>query len=83
MRARNSMIAELEDAIKSGSAGLKWPTVSAILRNRFAHHTIPDHELDRSKADYVTLHKQTYSQANALRSLRFWQVREGGTNVAC
>ena len=78
MHARNSMIAELEDAIKSGSAGLKWPTVSAILRNRFAPHTIPDHELDRSKADYLSP-----SQANALRLLRFWQVRVGGTNEAC
>jgi hypothetical protein len=72
------MIAELEDAIKSGSAGLKWPTVSAILRSRFAHHTIPDHELDRSKADYLTL-----SQATALGSPRFWQVRVGGTIGAC
>jgi uncharacterized protein (DUF2336 family) len=60
------------------AAGLKWPTVSAILKNRFAHHTIPDHELAQAKADYLTL-----SQANALRSLRFWQVRVGGTNEAC
>src|ERR1700704_1138206 len=49
------------------AAGLKWPTVSAILRNRFAHHKIPDQELAQAKADYLTL-----TQANALRTLRLW-----------
>ena len=52
------------------AAGLKWPTVSAILKNRFAHHSMPDHELARAKGDYLML-----SRATAERTLRFWQVR--------
>jgi uncharacterized protein (DUF2336 family) len=52
------------------AAGIKWRTVNAILQNRFAHHTVPDHELAQAKANYLTL-----SQANAVRTLRFWQVR--------
>jgi uncharacterized protein (DUF2336 family) len=52
------------------AAGLKWPTVIAILRNRFTHHSVPDEELASARADYLTL-----SQANAQRTLRFWQVR--------
>ncbi len=52
------------------AAGLKWLTVSAILKNRFGYHLIPDHELNQAKTDYLRL-----SQANALRTLRFWQVR--------
>jgi len=54
------------------AAGLKWPTVTAILKNRFAHHLIPDHELAQARGDYLTL-----SQASAQRTLRFWQVRTG------
>ena len=56
------------------AAGLKWPTVSAILKSRFARHCIPDHELAQAKADFISL-----SQASAQRTLRFWQVREGAT----
>jgi hypothetical protein len=52
------------------AAGIKWPTVNAILQNRFAHHTVPDDDLAQAKANYLTL-----SQANAVRTLRFWQVR--------
>lgn len=63
--------------IASKSAGLKWPTVSAILKNRIAYHTIPDHELAQAKADYLML-----SQATALRTLRFWQVRVQSTKAA-
>ena len=59
------------------AAGLKWPTVSAILKNRFAHHSIPDHEVAQAKTDYLML-----SQANALRTLRFWQVRVASTKEA-
>ena len=51
--------------------GLKWSTVSMILRSRFAYHSIPDHELAQAKADYLTL-----SQISAQRTVRFWQVRE-------
>jgi uncharacterized protein (DUF2336 family) len=57
-------------------AGLKWPTVSTILKNRFAHHLISDHEIAQAKADYLTL-----SHATALRTLRFWQVRMVGAEV--
>jgi uncharacterized protein (DUF2336 family) len=51
------------------AAGLKWPTVSAILRARFAHHTISDADLALAKEDYLRL-----SQPSAQRVLRFWQV---------
>jgi uncharacterized protein (DUF2336 family) len=54
------------------AAGLKWPTVTAILQNRFAHHAVPEHELTHARADYLSL-----SQASAQRTLRFWQVRAG------
>ena len=52
------------------AAGIKWPTVAAILTNRFAHHEIAGHELAQAKTDYLLL-----SQASAQRTLRFWQVR--------
>jgi hypothetical protein len=54
------------------AAGLTWPTVTAILKNRLARHLISDDELARAKNDYFTL-----SQASAQRTLRFWQVRTG------
>jgi uncharacterized protein (DUF2336 family) len=56
------------------AAGLKWPTVAAILRNRFTPHLISDHELDQARVDYLVL-----LQASAQRTLRFWQVRTGTT----
>jgi uncharacterized protein (DUF2336 family) len=52
------------------AAGLKWPTVTTILRNRFAHHSVSDDELAHARADYLSL-----SQASAQRTLRFWLVR--------
>jgi Uncharacterised protein conserved in bacteria (DUF2336) len=52
------------------AAGLKWPTVSAILCGRFAHHTKSDADLAQAKEDYLKL-----SQASAQRVLRFWEVR--------
>jgi hypothetical protein len=52
------------------AAGLKWPTVMAILRNRFAHHTMSDADLALAKEEYLGL-----SQASAQRVLRFWEVR--------
>jgi uncharacterized protein (DUF2336 family) len=54
------------------AAGLTWPTVSAILKNRLARHLISDDELARANNDYLTL-----SQPSAQRTLRFWQVRTG------
>jgi uncharacterized protein (DUF2336 family) len=52
------------------AAELKWPTASAILRNRFPDHPASDEELAAAKTDYLTL-----SQASAQRTLRFWQIR--------
>jgi uncharacterized protein (DUF2336 family) len=52
------------------AAGLKWPTVSVILCNRFAHHTMSEADLAQAKVDFLKL-----SQPNAQRVLRFWQVR--------
>ncbi len=54
------------------AAGLKWATVSEILKTRFAYHCIPDDELAQAKADFLRL-----SQVSAERTLRFWQIREG------
>ena len=54
------------------AAGLKWTTVSTILRVRFAHHSIPDQELTQAKVDYLSL-----SRTSAQRTLRFWHVRDG------
>ena len=51
------------------AAGLKWPTVAAILRARFSHHNISEADLAQAKDDYLRL-----SQASAQRVLRFWQV---------
>jgi uncharacterized protein (DUF2336 family) len=59
------------------AAGLKWPTVSAILCSRFAHHTMSDADLAQAKEDYLRL-----SQTSAQRLLRFWQVRTITTKEA-
>ncbi len=59
------------------AAGLKWPTVSVILCNRFAHHTMSDADLALAKADFLRL-----SQASAQRTLRFWQVRGAAAKEA-
>jgi uncharacterized protein (DUF2336 family) len=59
------------------AAGLKWPTVSAMLKHRFAHHAMSDQALAQAKAEYLTL-----SHASALRILRFWQVRTGAQKEA-
>jgi uncharacterized protein (DUF2336 family) len=56
------------------AAGLKWPTVNAIVRNRFAHHSIADHDLAHAKGEFLRL-----SQSSAQRVLRFWQVRSTGS----
>jgi uncharacterized protein (DUF2336 family) len=52
------------------AAGLKWPTVSAILSSRFSHHTMSEADLAQAKEDYLKL-----SHAVAQRTLRFWEVR--------
>jgi hypothetical protein len=52
------------------AAELKWPTASAVLRNRFADRPVANEDLATAKTDYLTL-----SQASAQRTLRFWQIR--------
>lgn len=59
------------------AAGLKWPTVSAILKSRISHHEIPDRELAQARSNFLTL-----TQPTALRTLRFWQVRVGVSDDA-
>jgi uncharacterized protein (DUF2336 family) len=59
------------------AAGLEWPTVSAILCNRFAHHTMSDADLALAKEDFGRL-----SQPSAQRILRFWQIRSKTTKEA-
>lgn len=51
-------------------AGLSWPTVAAVLSNRFVHQTVSEADLAQAKADYFKL-----SLASAQRTLRFWEVR--------
>jgi uncharacterized protein (DUF2336 family) len=60
------------------AVGLKWSTVSAILKSRVAHHSVPDVDLARAKEEYLNL-----SQETAQRILRFWQVRTRATKQAC
>jgi uncharacterized protein (DUF2336 family) len=53
------------------AAGLKWTTVSLILKNRFAHHSVTPEDVDAARKAFLAL-----SQATAQRTLRFWQTRE-------
>ena len=55
---------------------LKWPTVIAILTNRFAHHSIAPSELEQAKTDFLRL-----KQVTAQRVLRFWLIRETSTST--
>lgn len=52
------------------AAKLSWPTVSAILHARFAHHSIPEKELAEAKDSFLLL-----TQASAQRTLRFMLVQ--------
>jgi uncharacterized protein (DUF2336 family) len=58
------------------AAGLKWPTVNVILKERFTHQIAADQDILQAKKDYIAI-----SQASAHRTLRFWQVRAGASNV--
>jgi Uncharacterised protein conserved in bacteria (DUF2336) len=59
------------------AAGLEWPTVTAILRSRFAHHTMSEADLAQAKDDFFRL-----SQPNAQRTLRFWQIHASAAKEA-
>jgi uncharacterized protein (DUF2336 family) len=52
------------------AAGLKWPTVNAILTHRRPSHPIGAHELEQANAEFTKL-----SKATAFRLLGFWQAR--------
>jgi uncharacterized protein (DUF2336 family) len=51
------------------AAKLTWPTTSAILASRFAHHSVSEEELGKARQDFLEL-----SQAAAQRSIRFMQA---------
>ncbi len=53
------------------AAGLEWPTASMILKNRFAHHSVPDDDLAQAKSSFLLL-----SQTTAQRTLRFGRTRD-------
>jgi uncharacterized protein (DUF2336 family) len=53
------------------AAGLKWPTISVVLKNRFTHHTVSQEDLDAARRAFLAL-----SQPTAQRTLRFWQTQE-------
>jgi uncharacterized protein (DUF2336 family) len=57
------------------AADLKWATVSAILKNRVAHHSMSEPDLAQCKSNFIAL-----SKATAQRALRFWMVRNGAAN---
>ncbi len=59
------------------AAGLKWPTVNAVLAARFQHHTMSEADLAQAKEDFIKL-----SQGSAQRTLRFWEVRTKTTKAA-
>ena len=52
-------------------AKLSWTTTGEILKIRFSHHTVSDHELERARTSCLAL-----SQATAQRTFRFMQVEE-------
>jgi uncharacterized protein (DUF2336 family) len=64
-------------ALACKAAKLSWPTVSAILHARFAHHNILDQELAEAKDSFIEL-----SQAAAQRALRFMIVQHKTKNSA-
>jgi hypothetical protein len=53
------------------AAKLSWPTVFAIMKTRFSHHSISDEELDIAKESFLEV-----SQAAAQRTMRFMQVQQ-------
>ena len=59
------------------AAELKWPTVCAILKSRFAHHSMPEQEIAQCRTAFIALTKAT-----AQRALRFWQIRASAGTAA-
>ena len=56
------------------AAGLGWETVHAVLDSRFATGRMAAHELAQAQAQFAKLTRE-----NALRLLRFWQVRSSSS----
>ncbi|MEJ2379243.1 MAG: DUF2336 domain-containing protein [Pseudolabrys sp.] len=52
------------------AASLHWPTVYAILNNRFTRRKLGDSEIERARFDFVKL-----TAATARRAFRFWVIR--------
>ena len=65
MGARNDAV-----LIPCKAAGLQWPTVEAILRNRHGNHALPQTVVALARHDFTKL-----SIATAQKTLRFMQVR--------
>jgi uncharacterized protein (DUF2336 family) len=59
------------------AAKLTWPTVSTVLRLRFAHYSVSENELAEAKRAFIAL-----SQAAAQRTLRFLLVQELGREAS-
>jgi uncharacterized protein (DUF2336 family) len=58
------------------SARLHWSTVSGILKARFAHHTMPDAELEEAKKAFLAM-----TQLTAQRTFRFMLVQDKAKRV--
>ena len=53
------------------AANLSWPTVDAILRARFSHHSVSEQEIADASEAFMSL-----SVAAAQRTMRFMMVKE-------
>jgi hypothetical protein len=62
-------------ACKAAKVG--WPTVSAILYARLAHHVMPEQELIKAKDSFLEL-----TEASAQRTLRFILVQHSARKQA-
>lgn len=54
----------------SRAADLKWQTAALIMKTRFAHSSIADHDIVRDRSSFLTLSSNT-----AKRALRFMQTQ--------
>ena len=52
------------------AAGVKWPTLNAVLHARIVQRSLAETELSQARTDYLKLSAET-----ARRTLRFWAVR--------
>jgi uncharacterized protein (DUF2336 family) len=59
------------------AAEFKWPTVGAVLTNRFGQHSVSAPQLQEARADFLMV-----SVSTAQRVMRFWLVREAAGKAA-